>query len=208
MVLQTNFEEEIVWDFNVPRHLEFTIKMESGCPLCETDGLREWISPFVVARVPFDKMKLLIKEKFNLDTITEHDLKEHLNHVKALVSSDEQMKVKIAEDIKLIRESYGEDIIEGNVIRDAIRGLHARKLYLEKTGEYGREYTDILDKLNKFLTLRLKLKGELKEDKMTFHIADLVKIGGLPESEERSEIHEPTIKGDEEKVSEQETNSS
>ena len=208
MVLKVNYEEEIIWDFNVPRHLTFTVKMVSGCSLCEMDGLREWISPFVVARVPFDKMKLLIKENFNIDTITEHDFKEHLNHVKALVSSDEQMKVKIAEDIKLIREAYGEDVNESYVIRDAIRGLQARKLYLEKTGDYGREYTDVLDKLNKFLTLRLKLKGELKEDRISFNLSDLVRIGGVPEGEERSEIREPTINGNEEKVPKQENNSS
>jgi hypothetical protein len=174
-------EDELEWKYNIPRSLRFVYNKVENCKICSNSEVNDWIDPYVVAGVPFSELKNILKEHF-LFEIEENDIDGHKNHIKTKFYGDDEIKNNIIEQIKQIESDIPRVIDEKQVLESSIRSLYARKLYLEKIGEYGFEYKTIVSQLKNFLELKLKMKGELVDENVRVSIADLVKLGEINES--------------------------
>jgi hypothetical protein len=175
-------EKKLEWDYNVPRCYAFKIKEDENCSICRNAIVSKWLSPFLISDIPYDKIISILKNEFNFD-VTENILTDHKNHIEATYTGDDAIKKKAMEDIATIEADLVGKTNEEMVIESAIRSLYARKLFYEKTGTYDREYREILAELNKWVTLKAKMKDKIVDQTVRVSLSDIINlnIGGKNE---------------------------
>lgn len=168
-------EKKLEWEYNVPFYLSFSYKDAPSCTICKAEKIRDWLSPFIVANVPYDKLVFLLKRYFDFET-TESIIENHRKHIIASYDPDNDLNDKVIADMKIINAEMGAKIDEKQVLESALRSLHARKLLLEKNANYGGEWFNVVSKLTKLIELKLKMKGEIKEGETKVNIGDLIDV--------------------------------
>lgn len=172
----TMLEETLLFDYNVPINSTFEIQTElhPNCPICKRESIARESAPFFSANIPNEEIIEYLEESFKIVFI-EKDVEEHKKHVKQLI--DDELRAKINEDEYLIKGDSSSDVDDDSIIGSSIRALHARRLFLEKKGEYGKEWLDTTDKLKGWVELKLK-KDKKIDDSGNFSVnfGDLMKI--------------------------------
>ena len=166
--------DRLEWDYNVPKNITFEYTDAPNCIICFNDKLREWLSPFLVANVPAEKLTPILEKYFgvllNIDAIN-----EHRNHIVAKYQADDSIRESAEEQIKRIESDLPTKIDEDAALESTLRGLMARKLQLEKLKEYGQEYVKLAQQITKIVELKKKIKKELPTD-LNITLKDLIKV--------------------------------
>lgn len=165
------------WDYEVPSTLEFVFIGE-GCKICAQSVIAKFSAPFLVAKVPYNKIIAIIKERFEID-IPEEVLTAHESHVRVSYQTDEELKEKHIDDLRLIQsDAMMEQINEEKVIDSCLRSLYAKMLLMQKSGQDTEDsYLVLLAELGKWADRKVKLKMNEPEDKKeTPNLEDVIKI--------------------------------
>ena len=173
----STLEARTRWDYEVPSALEF-IFVGKGCKICAHTVIATFSAPFLVAKVPYDKIIAIIKERFEI-IIPEEALIVHEPHVRVSYESDEELKEKHIGDLKLIQsDSSMEQINEEKVIDSCLRSLYAKMLLMQKNGQDMEDgYLLLLAELGKWADRKVKLKINQPQDrKETPNLEDVIKV--------------------------------
>jgi len=180
----TKNESELLFEYNISLS-ESYVKKKHGeiCTICTKDVLMSYISPYLVAGVPSDKILQLTKERFGTlfeDSdcfITVEDINSHYNHFTTYSAGDKETTDNAAKyqnilDSDRVQETDVDKIMESN-----IRSLEAQRLIMEQQGLYGsKEYSAVISQLFKFVELKMKKNKMIEEDKKPISLSDLIKI--------------------------------
>lgn len=187
-----SFENKLNWDYNIPRTLSYSITHETGCMICENQDIAHYIAPFMTSGVPYDKVIQLIMLKFGIK-VTEDVLAKHKNHIICTYIPDGELEKRIMSDMRIIETDNTSTMDTNVVIESTIRGLNARRLFLEKTNTYGKEWTDIIQQLKQWTELKLKKLGDLPSDD-DVSAKDLIKI--ISDNNENTTNKEDRVRAD------------
>lgn len=169
-------EDTLLFDYTVPINSAFEIRTELNpeCRICQHKSHAHDSAPFFAAEIPNDEMIEYMKESFGRD-FTEEEIIEHRKHVCLLV--DDELRNRINEDETLIKGDSESDVNDDSIIASSIRALHARRLFLEKKSDYGKEWLETTDKLKGWVELKLK-KDKKIDDSNSFSVnfGDLMKV--------------------------------
>ena len=184
-------EEEIMFDYNIQTTSMFNINVESNpnCPICKNVDIAKESAPFFYSTIPNDVLVEFMKEKYGLDLI-EKDIEEHRTHVKLL--HDEELQRKISEDYDLIDGDKSKKTNDDTIIESSIRALYARRLFLEKKSEFGKEWLETTDKLKGWIELKLKKEKKIDDNpEFSVSFGDLLKLdtddGGKNNDDDKGE---------------------
>jgi len=167
---------ELEWEFNIPKGLRYHFK--GDCEICKDNKLALETAPYFVGDVGIEKMKLLLS-LMNYPYATDEIIIEHKKHIKSEFMPDEVVANKINDDMVMISQDLPQKIDEEKVLESSIRGLYARKLYLEKTTDYGKEYREIVAQLHQFLALKYKVNGKMPEQGDKAKLSDIISASVL-----------------------------
>ena len=170
--LETN---KLIWDYDIPQSLEYLIEPNDQCPICRNTGVKIWSAPFIVANIPYDQIYGVL-EKYYGFIATPEMIDEHRKHIRVNIVTDAELEREFKEQMKLIESDTPIQIDEKQVLESLIRGLFARKLFLEKTQTYGKEYALITQQLKQAIELKLRMKDELKEASEKVALEDVIKL--------------------------------
>lgn len=167
--------ETLLFDYEVPNHLEFDILKNPNCSICNSKDVEE-TAPYFYSSVPNKLIIKMFKEDFNL-IITEDEMIEHKKHLRQVIDSDVRKKAKV--DFTLIESDITKVIDEDSVVESTIRALTAQRLYLEKQGLCDKEWLGVCQTLHKWVELKLKKEKKVEGDgaKFTFDFGDLFDNG-------------------------------
>lgn len=152
--------DKLFFDYDIPIDTEFELSPVPGCPICDNPEINEETAPFFDSTIPLDELIEWIQRNYNI-TLSEEDCEEHCNHINGLY--DEEMKERTKEDMKIIDSDIAKVVDEEDVIESTIRALYARRLFLEKTNEYGAEWVKVTQSLEKWVTLKLKKDKKIED---------------------------------------------
>lgn len=173
----STLEARTRWDYEVPTTLDFVF-IGKGCKICTHTVIATFSAPFLVAKVPYDKILSIIKERFEIE-IPEEALIGHESHIRVSYESDEELKEKHIEDLKLIQsDATIKHINEEKVIDSCLRSLYAKMLLMQKEGRDTDDgYLMLLAELGKWADRKVKLKSNQTEDrKETPDLKDVIKV--------------------------------
>lgn len=179
-------ENKLNWDYNIPRSLTYGfVKRDTiNCSICENMEIAHYTAPFMSSGVPYDDIARLILLRFGME-IPEVVIGMHKDHIVCTYIPDGELDRRIMEDMQIIETDTTSPIDMNILMESTIRGLNARRLYLEKTGTYGKEWTDIIQQLKQWTEIKLKKTGELPDDDIS--LKDLIKLKDTTEPEEDDE---------------------
>ena len=152
--------DKLFFDYEIPIGREFELTPVSGCPICDNPEINEETAPFFDSTIPLDELIEWVQRNYNI-TLSEKDCEVHCTHIRAIY--DDEMKQRAKDDMAIIDSDIPKVVNEEDVIESTIRGLYARKLYLEKTGDYGAEYIKVTQNLHKWVELKLKKEKKIED---------------------------------------------
>jgi len=182
-------EDTLIFDFNIPIGTEFELlKIDNRCLICENEDVAKESAPFFFSETPTNELVSFMKEKYNLALLPE-EIDEHRSHIRPIY--DDELRDLAKRDLKLIESDIRSKINEEDVIESNIRSLNARRLVLEKTGEYGREWRDTTQTLHKWVELKLKKEKKIEDAPATkIFFGDLV--GGEDVVDQTADSNKPS----------------
>lgn len=176
-------EDTLVYDFNIPLGTEFELINDtpSSCPICKDRAIALESAPFFSSDIHVDQLIQFMQEKYNI-TLTPPEVRVHEGHIKPVY--DEELRNIARRDFALIESEIIRKVNEEDVIESTIRALHGRRLTLEKTGEYGREWVSVVQVLNKWVELKLKMEKKIEDTPATkIFFSDLAQGEGMDEND-------------------------
>ena len=178
-------ENKLNWDYNIPRSLTYGFRKRESehCPICENMEIAHYTAPFTTSGVPFDDIARLILLRFGFEMPT-MVIEKHKKHIICTYIPDGELDKRIMEDMQIIETDTTSQIDMNVLIESTIRGLNARRLFLEKTATYGKEWTDIIQQLKQWAEIKLKKTGELPDD-TGVTMSDLIKLNRVDENAKR-----------------------
>lgn len=176
-------ELSILWDYNVSLS-ESYVKVSHGetCRICDDNYLMSYISPYLAASVPSNKILDLLTERSKVDNflvdLTEEEIDLHKNHFSIYVAGNRDVKSLAVKYQSVVDSDLVQNIDVKKVLESNIRSLEAQRLMLEQAGQIGtKEYTAIVAQLFKFVELKMKVNKDIAADGTTnLNISDFIKI--------------------------------
>lgn len=185
----TKAELAILWDYNVSLS-ESYVKVSHGetCRICDNNYLMSYISPYLAASVPSDKIIELLVERERagdvdeitniVSSLTVEEIDLHKNHFSIYVAGDRDVKSLAVKYQSVVDSDLVQNIDVKKVLESNIRSLEAQRLMLEQAGQIGtKEYTAIVAQLFKFVELKMKANKDIAADGTTnLNLSDFIKI--------------------------------
>lgn len=165
------FLDKLEWENNIPKNVSYLFT--GDCEICKNLAIAKITAPYFVGNVTTKELHILF-DNINFP-VTDDLINSHREHISATFNRDDKVEKTARKDMSLIESDLPKQIDEKIVIDSTLRGLYARRLYLEQKGKYDeREYKEIVAQLHNFTSLKLKMKGAIKDDDAPLSIKDLI----------------------------------
>jgi predicted house-cleaning noncanonical NTP pyrophosphatase (MazG superfamily) len=170
-----NEVNKMIWDYDIPQSIDYLVEIHDNCEICKNTDVKDWSAPFIAANVNYDQIIKAIEKMFGFIT-TPEIIANHRTHIKTNIVTDAEVKSSFKRQMELIESDTPKKIDEKVALESLIRGLYARKQFLEKTDQYGKEYIFNAQQLKQAIELKLKMKNELQEPSERATLHDIVKL--------------------------------
>ena len=169
------FETEFNWNYKIPKGVNIILDKKPSCPICRNDKFNLWSAPYIIAKVDTNKLIEAAKD-FDL-IITPEIIISHRKHIDIVPLIDENVRTNAKEAMKLIESDLPEKINEKQLLESNLKTLWGRRLYLEKEGlQNTKEYMDVIGAIEKHISLKLKMKGEIADSTVNISLSDIIKV--------------------------------
>jgi len=167
--------DRLDWDYNVPKNVIFEYRNGENCPICQDNGIKSWISPYLVANVPSEKLIPIINKYFGV-LLNNDIVNEHKTHIFCKHQADDEVREKVEKEMRMIESDLPSKVNEDYLLESSLRSLYNRKLEMDSKGEYGKEYVMLIQQITKMIELKKKIKMQIP-DSITVSLKDLIKVG-------------------------------
>lgn len=167
--------KKLRWDYDIPTSIEYIVEVDENCEICKNSLVKDWSSEFIIGNIPYDQIIIALEKYFGF-VCTPEMIINHKKHIRTNLITDSELIEESKEQMKLIESNIPRQINEKEALESLLQGLYSRKLFLEKSKEYGREYIFLTQQLKQAIELKLKMKDELKEDKERVSLTDVIKL--------------------------------
>lgn len=170
-------ENELYFDYNISRSIEFSFKKDDKCGICKNEALSRYIAPFASSQTPLEKVCELVNLKFGI-IITPEDVITHRKHIRCVYKTEEEIEEEALQDLAVIESDISGNIDEDKLIESQIRQLWADSLRYKQAGEFGKAI-QCSNQLHKWVVLKKTLKKEMPQGEKNVMLADIINIGDL-----------------------------
>lgn len=153
-------EDTLLFEYNILTNTPFDIISEPSCIICQNKEVARESAKFFFSDIPSDILMNLMTEKFNM-ALTTQEIDCHKKHVKPVY--DEELKTRAEEDFRLIESDIVKQVNGEDAVESTIRALQARRLMLEKTSDYGKEWINVCQTLHKWVELKFKKEKKIED---------------------------------------------